>query len=64
MVETLERPNAYKISTVNNDRFVSAKEIAGVLQKQELSMCQPDMCRVADYADCGTTNDSCGVDYA
>ncbi|MFY7999713.1 MAG: hypothetical protein ACOVSW_14030 [Candidatus Kapaibacteriota bacterium] len=63
MVETLKRPNAYKISTVNDGRFVLAKEIAGVLQKQELSMCQPDQCGI-DYANCGTKiSDTCGIDF-
>lgn len=63
MIETFERVSEYKISTVNDSRFVSAKEIAGVLQKQELSMCQPDACGI-DYADCGKQADLCLIDYS
>jgi hypothetical protein len=63
MIETLEQPNVYKISTVNDSRFISAKEIAGVLREQELSMCQPDQCGI-DYANCGPkTSDTCGIDF-
>jgi hypothetical protein len=64
MVETLESPSAYTISTVNDDRFVTASEIAGKLREQELSMCAPDTCTLVDYSDnCGLTADTCGIDY-
>ncbi len=63
MVETLERPSTYTISTVNDNRFVTAEEIASKLREQQLSMCNPDSC-VVDYRDsCGQVEDQCLADY-
>jgi hypothetical protein len=66
MIETLESPSAYKISTVNDNRFVTAAEIAGVLHGQEMTMCsKEDKCGM-DYASCdpNAVADTCGIDFA
>jgi hypothetical protein len=63
IIETSIRTSEYAISTVNDSRFVSSKEIIEVLREQELSMCQPDSCTI-DYSNCGLTADSCTIDYA
>jgi hypothetical protein len=63
MVTTLDRATEYKISTVNDSRFVSAQDIASKLREQGLSMCAPDKCTI-DYSDnCGLTADDCTIDY-
>jgi len=65
MIETLESPSAYKISTVNDNRFVTAAEITSKLREQHLNSCTTDGC-VIDYAACDpkAITDICGIDYA
>jgi hypothetical protein len=66
MVETIERPKTYKISTVNDNRFVTSEDIASRLREQSLTMCSFGNDCGIDYAGCDPTaiQDTCGIDYA